>query len=101
MSDFRKALDAFAEGKLELSGLERELNVGLARQPHLAAAHGALVEALYRSGRIAGGTYLSLTQAIRAFQQSQPKVSVQVVPTAAPDAGASEQDKTQLRVPAP
>jgi serine/threonine protein kinase len=101
MSDFRKALDAFAEGKLELSGLERELNVGLARQPHLAAAHGALVEALYRSGRIAGGTYLSLTQAIRAFQQSQPKVSVQVVPAAAPDAGAGEQDKTQLRVPAP
>ena len=108
MSDFRKALDAFAEGKLELSGLERELNVGLARQPHLAAAHGALVEALYRSGRIAGGTYLSLTQAIRAFQQSQPKVSVQVVPTTAPHAGADgaaagagAQDKTQLRVPAP
>ena len=82
MSDFRKALAADAEGKLALSGVERELNLGLARQPHLAAAHGALVEALYRSGRIAGSTYLSLTQAIRAFQQSQPQVTVHVVPTA-------------------
>jgi serine/threonine protein kinase len=98
MSDFRKALDAYAEGKLELSGVERELNLGLARQPHLAAAHGALVEALYRSGRIAGSTYLSLTQAIRAFQQSQPQVTVQVVPTAAPVAGGA-QDKTQFRAP--
>ncbi|MDB6012825.1 MAG: hypothetical protein JWL65_5075 [Gammaproteobacteria bacterium] len=98
MSDFRKALDAYAEGKLELSGVERELNLGLARQPHLAAAHGALVEALYRSGRIAGSTYLSLTQAIRAFQQSQPQVTVQVVPTAAPGASGA-QDKTQFRAP--
>jgi hypothetical protein len=100
MSDFRKALDAYAEGKLELSGVERELNLGLARQPHLAAAHGALVEALYRSGRIAGSTYLSLTQAIRAFQQSQPQVTVQVVPTAAPVAGGGAgHDKTQFRAP--
>lgn len=100
MSDFRKALDAYAEGKLELSGVERELNLGLARQPHLAAAHGALVEALYRSGRIAGSTYLSLTQAIRAFQQSQPQVTVNVVPTAAPGAGGGGvQDKTQFRAP--
>ena len=100
MTDFRKALDAYAEGKLELSGVERELNLGLARQPHLAAAHGALVEALYRSGRIAGSTYLTLTQAIRAFQQSQPQVTVQVVPTAAPVAGGA-QDKTQFRAPGP
>jgi serine/threonine protein kinase len=99
MSDFRKALDAYAEGKLELTGVERELNLGLARQPHLAAAHGALVEALYRSGRIAGSTYLSLTQAIRAFQQSQPQVTVNVVPTAAPGAGGGAQDKTQFRAP--
>jgi len=94
MNEFRKALDAHAAGQLELKALERELTLGLARTPHLAAAHGALIEATYRSGRIAGEAYLALTSAIRAFQQSQPKVSMQVVPAPAP-AG----DKTQFRAP--
>ena len=98
MNEFRQALDAHADGRLELSGVERELNVGLTRQPHLAAAHGALVEALYRSGRIKGESYLALSQAVRAFQQSQPRVNVQVTPvTEAPAAGA--EDKTQFRAP--
>ncbi len=109
MSEFRQALDAYAAGRLELGGLERELTLALARQPHLAAAHGALVEALYRSGRIAGAPYLTLTQAIRAFQQSQPRVSVEIVrsPAAAgapagPSApAASALDKTQFRAPGP
>ena len=96
MNEFRQALDAYAEGRLDLAAVERELNLGLARQPQLAPAHGALVEALYRSGRIAGESYLKLTGVIRAFQQSQPRVSVQVT-TAAPAAGAD--DKTQFRAP--
>ena len=94
MNEFRQALDAHAEGRLELSALQRELNLGLTRQPHLAAAHGALVEALYRSGRIAGDTYLTLIQAIRAIQQSQPRVNVQIVPVP-----PSAEDKTQFRAP--
>ena len=94
MNEFRKALDAHAAGQVDLGSVERELNLGLARTPHLAAAHGALIEATYRSGRIAGETYLALTSAIRAFQQSQPKVNVQVVPTPAPAS-----DKTQFRAP--
>jgi serine/threonine protein kinase len=96
MNEFKQALDAHAEGRLELGSVERELNLGLARQPHLAAAHGALVEALYRSGRIKGKTYLALSQVVRAFQQSQPKVNVQVAPPA-PAAGLD--DKTRFRTP--
>jgi len=42
MNDFRKALDAHAAGQLELNQVEKELNLTLARQPQLAAAHGAL-----------------------------------------------------------
>lgn len=97
MNEFRQALDAYAEGRLDLAALERELNLGLARQPQLAPAHGALVEALYRSGRIAGESYLKLTGVIRAFQQSQPRVNVQVAPAAPPPGGA--EDKTQFRAP--
>src|SRR3954454_4266835 len=96
MNEFRQALDAHADGRLDLAALERELNLGLARQPQLAPAHGALVEALYRSGRIAGESYLKLTGVIRAFQQSQPRVSVQIT-QGAPAAGG--EDKTQFRAP--
>src|SRR4051794_24504985 len=96
MNEFRQALDAHADGRLDLAGLERELNLGLAKQPQLAPMHGALVEAPYRSGRIAGESYLKLTGVIRAFQQSQPRVNVLVAP-AAPAAGAP--DKTQFRAP--
>lgn len=73
MNEFRQALDAHVAGKLPLAGLERELNLILTRRPELAPAHGALVEALYRSGRITGETYLALNTAIRAFQKSQPR----------------------------
>ena len=99
MNEFRQALDAYAEGRLDLAALERELNLGLARQPQLAPAHGALVEALYRSGRIAGESYLKLTQVIRAFQQSQPRVNVQVAPIAPSAPAAGAEDKTQFRAP--
>ena len=93
MNEFRQALDAHADGRLDLAALEKELNLGLAKQPQLAPMHGALVEALYRSGRIAGESYLKLTGVIRAFQQSQPRVSVLVAP-ATPAAGVN--DKTQF-----
>lgn len=92
MSEFRKALDAHAAGRLELSDLERELHLTLAREPQLAASQGALVEALYRSGRIKGETYLALSTAIRAFQKSQVRVEVRPAPPAA-------DEKTQFRAP--
>ena len=56
MNEFRKALDAHVAGKLDLGEVEREITLALARQPELAASHGALVEALYRGGRIKGET---------------------------------------------
>ena len=95
MNEFRKALDAHAAGQLELSRLERELHLTLASQPKLAASQGALVEALYRSGRLKGETYLALTTAIRAFQKTQVRVEVH------PAAPASADDKTQFRAPKP
>jgi serine/threonine protein kinase len=102
MNEFRQALDAHAEGRLDLSGVERELHLGLTRQPHLAAAHGALVEAVYRSGRIDGQTYLALIQIVRSFQQKQPKVEVQVAPPSAEPSASQPADgaeKTRFRPP--
>jgi len=102
MKEFRQALDAHAAGRLDLGGVERELNLTLTRQPQLAAAHGALVEALYRSGRIGGETYLALTTAIRAFQKNQPRVDVKAAPPAPPPAQPEGADqKTQFRAPKP
>jgi serine/threonine protein kinase len=101
MKEFRQALDAHAAGRLDLGGVERELNLTLTRQPHLAAAHGALVEALYRSGRIGGETYLALTTAIRAFQKNQPRVEVKAVPASPPEPTGGAEDKTQFRAPKP
>ena len=74
-------------GQLQLSGARTRAQSRARAAPHLAAAHGALVEAHYRSGRIKGETYLTLIQAVRAFQQSQPRVNVQVAP--APSASAT------------
>ncbi|HWG29151.1 MAG TPA: protein kinase [Steroidobacteraceae bacterium] len=102
MNEFRKALDAHVAGKLDLGDVEREIHLALARQPELAAAHGALVEALYRGGRIKGETYLALINVIRTFLKTQPRVEVRVVPPAAaapPSAGT--EDKTQFRAPKP
>jgi predicted Ser/Thr protein kinase len=104
MNEFRQALDAHADGQLDLAAVERELNLGLTHRPHLAAAHGALVEALYRSGRIGGESYLALIQVVRAFQQLPPRVSVQVAPNPAPapaPTSANDADRTRLRAPAP
>ena len=100
MNEFRQALDAHAEGRLELSAVERALNLNLTRQPHLSAAHGALIEAVYRSGRINGETYLALIQIIRAYQQ-QARVDVQVAPPAGAPAAqpADAADKTRFRAP--
>ena len=101
MSDFRKALDSHAAGQLELGDLERELHLTLAHQPQLAASQGALVEALYRSGRIKGETYLALTTAIRAFQKTQVRVDVRVIPAAGSTTVDGTDEKTQFRAPKP
>jgi len=118
MNEFRQALDGYLAGRCDLKAVERELNLSLARQPQLAAAHGAYVEALYRGGRIAGEIYLTLVRVIRTVQQAQtqsaaaraaaaPAPAVPAAgPAAAPSAADSapegaESDKTQFRAPAP
>ena len=45
MNAFRQALDAYLAGRSELRAVERELTVSLTHEPHMAAAHGAYVEA--------------------------------------------------------
>jgi serine/threonine protein kinase/uncharacterized protein YciI len=106
MNQFRRALDDYLAGRHDLSAVERELHVSLARQPQLAAAHGAYIEALYRSGRIAGEIYVGMAQTIRSFQQTQSRAGA---PAAAPTPAPSEPvapappdaqtDKTQFRAP--
>lgn len=98
MNEFRQALDAHASGQLAVAELERALTLGLTRQPQLAAAHGAYIEAVYRSGRLSGETYLVLIQAVRAFQQSQS--SAPVPDASQPRSQPANEDKTQFRAPA-
>lgn len=65
MNEFRQALAALADGRLDLEAVQRALTSTLAREPEHAAACCAEVEALYRADRIAGEVYLALVQAIR------------------------------------
>lgn len=98
MNEFRQALEAHAGGQLGVAELVSALTLGLTRQPQLIAAHGAFIEAFYRSGRLSGETYATLIEAVRTFQQSQapaPEVPAQPSP---PEASG---DKTQFRPPAP
>ena len=100
MNEFRQALEAHLGGQMDLAALEHTLSLGLARQPQLAAAHGAYIEAIYRSGRIPGESYLVLIQAVRSFQQSRAAASSTSAGTAPPSADANTSDKTQFRAPA-
>jgi predicted Ser/Thr protein kinase len=96
MNEFRQALDAHTAGQIDLAALERTLTGGLTRQPQMAAAHGAFIEAVYRSGRIPGDTYLRLIEAVRSIQQAQSQPLPQSPTTSAPD----EAGKTQFKMPA-
>jgi serine/threonine protein kinase len=95
MNELREAFEAYIAGRSDLGALERALRAGLAREPHLAAAHGAYIEALYRANRLAGEAYLTLVQITRAVPASAPP------PPAAPPAAVPEGDKTVLRAPKP
>lgn len=93
MNEFRQALDSYLAGRIELAAAEQALNLSLARAPHMAAAHGAYLEALYRSSRLTGEIYSSLVQVIRNFQQTHGRVSVTAV------AAEAAADRTQFRPP--
>jgi serine/threonine protein kinase len=66
MKEFRQALDSYIAGGIDLSALQRVLSSSIAQQPHLAAAHGAYIEALYRADRVPGAVYLALMELARA-----------------------------------
>ncbi|MHB8816277.1 MAG: protein kinase domain-containing protein [Steroidobacteraceae bacterium] len=66
MKEFRQALDSYIAGGMDLSALRRVLSSSIAQQPHLAAAHGAYIEALYRADRVPGAVYLALMELTRA-----------------------------------
>ena len=111
MSEFRQALDAFIAGQIDLAALQRVLAASLAKEPHLAAALGAYIEALYRSNRIGGEAYLKLVQATRAQPEpdktrfrapggaSAPAAGGTPTPRAPAPPSAPEGDKTVFRTP--
>jgi serine/threonine protein kinase len=66
MTELRQALDAYIAGQIDLAALKRVLSASLTKEPHLGAAAGAYIEALYRGNRIAGEAYLALAEATRA-----------------------------------
>ncbi|MGH8217750.1 MAG: protein kinase domain-containing protein [Steroidobacteraceae bacterium] len=109
MNEFRQALEAFLAGRIDLEAVKRELKSSLARQPQLAAAHGAYVEALYRGNRIAGEAYLALAQMVRAAGETDktifrtPRRPDAAGPhTAGADAAGqsdSAADRTRFRMP--
>ncbi|MGH8326612.1 MAG: protein kinase domain-containing protein, partial [Steroidobacteraceae bacterium] len=101
MSEFRQALDAFLAGQIDLAALKRVLSATLTKEPHLGAAAGAYVEALYRGNRIAGQAYLALVEATRAVEADKTRFRAPGAPaphTPAPPS-APEGDKTVFRTP--
>ncbi|HEX3844551.1 MAG TPA: bifunctional serine/threonine-protein kinase/formylglycine-generating enzyme family protein [Steroidobacteraceae bacterium] len=108
MKEFRQALDAFLAGQTDLPTLQRALAVSLAKEPHLAAALGAYLEALYRGNRITGEAYLALVQLTRA-QADADKTRFRAPggvnpapagePAARAPASAPGADKTVFRTP--
>ena len=112
MTEFRQALDAYLAGQIDLAALKRVLSASLTKEPHLGAAAGAYIEALYRGNRIAGEAYLALVEATRAQvdaektrfrapgSASAPAIGAPPAPrtpaaTSAPEGG----DKTVFRTP--
>jgi hypothetical protein len=108
MTEFRQALDAYIAGQIDLAALKRALSASLTKEPHLGAAAGAYIEALYRGNRIAGEAYLALVEATRQIEAdktrfrapggaSAPAASTPSAPRA--PAPAPDGDKTVFRTP--
>ncbi|MDE2448707.1 MAG: protein kinase [Gammaproteobacteria bacterium] len=116
MKEFRQALDSYLAGQIDLSALQRVLSSSVAQQPHLAAAHGAYIEAVYRADRIQGAVYLALMELTRATADAdktrfrapgaasttasggKPAAAAPASP-ASPGSPAPEGDRTVFRTP--
>jgi Protein kinase domain/Sulfatase-modifying factor enzyme 1 len=114
MNELREAIEAYLSGRSDLASVERALYLSLAREPHLGAAHGAYIEALYRANRISGEAYLALVKITRSGTEtdrtrfrtpgapsapSGPSDPGAPSDPAAPASSVPEGDKTILRAP--
>src|SRR5262245_21634318 len=104
MNEFRVALDAYLAGRTDLQSLENTLRTSLQRQPHLAAAHSAIIEAMFRTQRLPAQARDSLHKVVQSVGRAAapaptpaPPPPPRPAPPPLPPAGG---DKTQFRVPA-
>ncbi len=98
MNEFRAALEAYLGGRTDLDSLAGTLRSSLQRQPHLAAAHSAIIEAMFRSQRLTAPARDSLHKVVQSVGQAAPPVP----PPAAPTPPSVESaDKTHFRAPPP
>ncbi|HTU66920.1 MAG TPA: protein kinase [Steroidobacteraceae bacterium] len=105
MNEFRASLEAYLSGKTDLAALENALRASLKSQPHLAAAHSAIIEAMARTQRLkpdARDALHRIVQGAAAPAATPPAPpATKPVPGAKPAAPADESpDKTQFRMPA-
>jgi serine/threonine protein kinase len=98
MSDFRKVLDAHVRGQAALADAEQALLESLQREAGLGAAHGALIEALYRGERISGVAYTTLMKRLSTLQPARQPAPVPVSPT---PTDSPADDRTILRFQRP
>ena len=96
MNDFRLALEAYLAGRSDVQALEGTLRASLQKQPHLAAAHSAIIEAMFRSQRLSAQARDSLHEIVKSTGQAAPAPAAPA--PSPPPAEAS--DKTQFRMPA-
>src|SRR6185437_3668184 len=100
MTEFRQALDAYLAGQIDLAALKRVLSASLTKEPHLGAAAGAYIEALYRGNRIAGEAYLALVEATRAQVDAEKTRFRALGSASSPAAGASSAPRAPAATPA-
>ncbi len=82
-------------GEAALADAEQALQESLQSEGGLAAAHGALIEALYRSDRLSGVAYAALMKRLGTLQPARPQAAQRPAENAAAD------DRTILRFQRP
>lgn len=95
MSEFRKVLDAHVRGQAALPDVEQALLDSLQRETGLGAAHGALIEALYRSEQLPVGSYTALMTRLTALRPARPLSWPS--PTNPPSPSIASDDRTIFR----
>lgn len=92
MNEFRAALEAYLGGRTDLDSLAGTLRASLQSQPHLAAAHSAIIEAMFRSQRLTAQARDTLHKVVQSVGQAAPPA-----PAAVPPPSVESADKTHFR----